>query len=379
MSEQPSVVVVGAGAIGLCTAFELHELGVARRDRDREAPRSERLVRPRRRHHRDAVPRPGADRDPRLLDGVLRPPRARAGLPITRNGYLRLGQASRLETFERSVEIQREHGVADATVLDRDQIAALVPDMVCDDILGGLYGPSDGFVDPALTCNILADLLRANGVTILQQTELVGADVDADGRHVLETTGGTLHCDHVVNAAGAWATPVGALLGDAGDGAAAAPPGAVRAPAGAVRLHDDVGDGLPPGLGPRRPLLPPRLADRARRRAPHGGRAARHRRPRPLPPRRRRPGVHVGRRRAARRAPARVRRGRAGRRLGGHLSDQPRRRAVDRPARRPADGACRVRRRRLGLPVGAGHRPQASRSGSSTASRRRSRRKGAVA
>ena len=92
-------------------------------------------------------------------------------------------------------------------------IAALVPGMVCDDILGGLYGPSDGFVDPALTCTILADLLRAKGVTILQQTELVGADVGADGRHVLETTGGTLHCDHVVNAAGAWATPVGALLG----------------------------------------------------------------------------------------------------------------------------------------------------------------------
>src|SRR4029079_19734197 len=28
MTDQPSVVVVGAGAIGLCTAFELHELGV---------------------------------------------------------------------------------------------------------------------------------------------------------------------------------------------------------------------------------------------------------------------------------------------------------------------------------------------------------------
>src|SRR3954470_20195713 len=28
MTEPPSVVVVGAGAIGLCTAFELHELGV---------------------------------------------------------------------------------------------------------------------------------------------------------------------------------------------------------------------------------------------------------------------------------------------------------------------------------------------------------------
>ena len=66
-------------------------------------------------------------------------------------------------------------------MLDRDAIAALVPGMVCDDILGGLYGPSDGFVDPALTCTILADLVRAKGVTILLQTELVGADVEPTG------------------------------------------------------------------------------------------------------------------------------------------------------------------------------------------------------
>jgi sarcosine oxidase subunit beta len=214
MSEQPSVVVVGAGAIGLCTAFELHELGV--RDvtvvekRHVASASSGLAVGIIETQYLDPVPIAIRAYSMEFFTRLERD----AGLPITRNGYLRLGHAAAdLEAFERSVAIQHEHGVADATVLDRAAIEALVPGMVCDDIVGGLYGPSDGFVDPALTCTIIADLLRAKGVTILLQTELHGAEVGADGRHVLETTGGTLHCDHVVNAAGAWATPAGALLG----------------------------------------------------------------------------------------------------------------------------------------------------------------------
>lgn len=214
MSEQPSVVVIGAGAIGLCTAFELHELGardVTVVEKRHVASASSGLaVGIIETQYLDPVPIAIRAYSMRFFTRL----ESDAGLPITRNGYLRLGHLpADIEAFERSVAIQHDLGVADATVLDRDQISTLIPGMVCDDILGGLYGPSDGFVDPALTCTIIADLLRARGVTIAQQTELVGADVGSDGRHVLETTGGTLRCDHVVNAAGAWATPVGALLG----------------------------------------------------------------------------------------------------------------------------------------------------------------------
>src|SRR5690606_4264227 len=70
------------------------------------------------------------------------------GLEITRNGYLRLvrDEAS-LEAARSSVEIQRSLGVEDATVLDRDEVQKLVPQMRCDDVVAGLWGPSDGFID----------------------------------------------------------------------------------------------------------------------------------------------------------------------------------------------------------------------------------------
>jgi sarcosine oxidase subunit beta len=126
-----------------------------------------------------------------------------------RNGYLRLGHSPEdLAAFERSVEVQRELGVPDAAVLGPDDLRGVAPDLRSDDLAGGLFGPSDGYIDGHLYCNLLAQLLRDRGARILTSTELVGLD----GRR-LATSGPTLECDVVVNAAGAWAGEVGELLG----------------------------------------------------------------------------------------------------------------------------------------------------------------------
>src|SRR5205823_6586226 len=105
-----------------------------------------------------------------------------------------------------------ELGVADARVLDREGLGRVVPDLECGDLAGGLFGPSDGYLDGHLYCNLLADLLRGRGARILTSTELVGAETAA-GRLRLATSGPALDCDVVVNAAGAWAAQVGELLG----------------------------------------------------------------------------------------------------------------------------------------------------------------------
>ena len=136
------------------------------------------------------------------------------GLTIARNGYLRLGRTTAdLDAFERSVELQRELGVHDARVLDRSGLRRIVPDLECGDLAGGLFGPSDGYIDGHLYCSLLGDVLRDRGAAVLTSAELVDASVAPTGRHVLATAHMTLECDVVVNAAGAWASRVGALLG----------------------------------------------------------------------------------------------------------------------------------------------------------------------
>jgi sarcosine oxidase subunit beta len=214
MGRGPSVVVIGAGAIGLCAALELAEAGaghVAVIERRHVASGSSGL----------AV----GIIETQYVDPLAIEIRARSmaffarleherGLQITRNGYLRVAhEEADLAAFAESVETQRSLGVAGATVLDPDGIERLVPDLQLDGIAGGLFGPDDGWTDPHHACALMADAARAAGVEIHQHTELLGCDEASGGQIRLVTTQGEFLCDAVVNAAGAWAERVGTLLG----------------------------------------------------------------------------------------------------------------------------------------------------------------------
>jgi len=200
------VVVIGAGALGLCTARELVRLGVddvTVIDRAHVAAASSGLsVGIIETQYLDPLAI-----EIRVLAMAIFAELERAGLPITRNGYLRPARTEAdLAAYERSVEVQHALGVADAVVLDTAQLRRLVPDMHCDDFPGGLWGPSDGYIDGHLYCSLLAE-----GLTVLPNTRLTG--YRRNGGHRLATSRGELQCDVVVNAAGGWAGHVGELLG----------------------------------------------------------------------------------------------------------------------------------------------------------------------
>ncbi|MFI8975029.1 NAD(P)/FAD-dependent oxidoreductase [Nocardia asteroides] len=135
-------------------------------------------------------------------------------LQLVANGYLRLADSDQmLERYEASVERQRAWGINDAQVLSAGEVQALVPGIEMRDRVGGLFGPSDCYVDGYLFANLMGDLARRNGATILQKAHLLGVSNGSDDSLVLETTRGEVTADIVVNAAGAWAGRVGQLLG----------------------------------------------------------------------------------------------------------------------------------------------------------------------
>jgi sarcosine oxidase subunit beta len=208
------VCVVGAGAIGLCSALELARRGVAPvtviEARHVAAGSSGLSVGIVETQYLDPLDIELRVRSKRMFAWLER----EHGLRLVHNGYLRLGHDARSRAaFERSVEIQHELGVPDASVLDREQVARLVPDMRTDDVCAGLFGPSDGFVDGHLYCGLLAELAIAEGTTMLLGAELLGAEGMDGGGLRLSTSRGELECDVAVNAAGAWAGSVAALLG----------------------------------------------------------------------------------------------------------------------------------------------------------------------
>lgn len=138
---------------------------------------------------------------------------ASRGLMFNSIGYLRLGRsAGDLALFEKSLAFQRHAGITDARIVDPAGLKKLVPHMSTADLAGGLFGPSDGFLDPPHMCTLMAEIVREKGGTIRQRCRLVGVDRLGVGFR-LTTSTDTFDCDAVVLAPGAWAAPVAGLFG----------------------------------------------------------------------------------------------------------------------------------------------------------------------
>ncbi len=136
------------------------------------------------------------------------------GLRFVRTGYVRLAsQESDFEDYELSIKRQLACGVTDAQVLDAREVEKLIPQISMTGRLGGLYGPSDGFLDGHLYCSLLMELIVKAGGRVLQHTKILGVNSGTSGAIELETNQGNFVADEVVNAAGGWAGKVGDLLG----------------------------------------------------------------------------------------------------------------------------------------------------------------------
>ncbi|HET7879702.1 MAG TPA: FAD-binding oxidoreductase [Acetobacteraceae bacterium] len=205
------IVVIGGGALGLSSALHLVERGVSVTVLEAGAlaggstGRSIGVV---------------GTQHVTVLDVTMRAyglRRIRAweqhGLEFNAIGYLRLGRSeSDLRLFEQSLGYQREAGIETARMLEPAEMRALVPDMSTDGIVGGLFGPDDGFLDPHQLATVLAQMVRDKGGIVRQRCQVVGADRRGTG-YRLTTPDETIDCDGVVIATGAWAGRVAALFG----------------------------------------------------------------------------------------------------------------------------------------------------------------------
>ncbi len=98
-------------------------------------------------------------------------------------------------------------------IIGPDEIARLSPITNTEGILGGLYDPLDGHLDPSGTTHAYAKAARLGGAQIVTHCMVRETIPRADGTWEVVTDKGTVHAEHVVNAAGLWAREVGAMAG----------------------------------------------------------------------------------------------------------------------------------------------------------------------
>jgi sarcosine oxidase subunit beta len=135
-----------------------------------------------------------------------------------RSGYLFL--ARREETaarFREQVAMQHDLGVP-SEYLSADEAREHCPELHAASFVGATYSPTDGFADPHLALQGFSRAAREAGAEIRTKTPVTGVTVTDTGDPVradvtVDTPDATLDADVFVNAAGAWARRVGALLG----------------------------------------------------------------------------------------------------------------------------------------------------------------------
>ncbi len=101
----------------------------------------------------------------------------------------------------------------DTEILGPGEIGALTPIINTEGIIGGLYDPLDGHLDPSGTTHAYAKAARKQGAEIYLRNRVLETHPRGDGSWEVVTEQGTLVAEHVVNAGGLWAREVGRMAG----------------------------------------------------------------------------------------------------------------------------------------------------------------------
>ena len=129
-------------------------------------------------------------------------------------GYLFVATADKHLNYLRTNQaLQHSLGLGQPRMVSRDDIVARVPQLRSDDILGGSFCPTDGFVDPYSVMTGFTTCAVERGARVWRSTEVTAIQRDASGITGVGTSRGPVSTRTIVNAAGAWAAQVAALAG----------------------------------------------------------------------------------------------------------------------------------------------------------------------
>ena len=129
-------------------------------------------------------------------------------------GYLFVATTpSHMDYLRENYRHQVAAGLRAVRLLDPRDVWYIAPELRRDDILGGSFCATDGFVDPYSVMTGFMRKAMERGVRLLRDTAVTGIAVDARGVTGVETSRGFLSSRTVVNAAGPWAGKVARLAG----------------------------------------------------------------------------------------------------------------------------------------------------------------------
>ena len=135
-----------------------------------------------------------------------------AVIGFKKGGYLFIVPPESVCVLEQNFRTQEAYGVR-VVWLDRAGLKSKFPSMVVDDLGAGVHSPDDGWLDPYSVLQGFRKKARSLGAEFIDD-EVVG--VDASGaavRAVRLKSGRRVEAGAIINAAGAWAKQICAIVG----------------------------------------------------------------------------------------------------------------------------------------------------------------------
>lgn len=135
-------------------------------------------------------------------------------------------------------ELEHEAGL-ETHVLEGEELRSFAP-YLADDLLGATWCPDEGHANPMLAAPLFALRAGEAGAELRTHAGVTGVETDPDGgarRFTVATAAGTIRAHRLVDAAGAWANELAALVG-------------LRLPIRAEGLHLNVTEPREHVLGP---------------------------------------------------------------------------------------------------------------------------------
>ena len=120
---------------------------------------------------------------------------------------------ARMDLFHHLVGVSRSAGFELAMLSPAEMEAKHPWYQAGDSVLGGIYDPYEGDIDPSQLTQALAAGARASGAEITRFTKVIGLARNADQEWIVTTDKGTVRCEFVVNATGFYGSAVAEMAG----------------------------------------------------------------------------------------------------------------------------------------------------------------------
>ena len=223
---EASVVIVGAGIIGVATAWELAREGVDVILVERDQPNAHasgnnagslhvQLLAYNFGELATAAGLPAAQTLPLQRESARLWPEVAhtlgVDLEISRTGGLMVAETGeQMEKLAAKTALEARFGT-EVEVIGRDELRALSPHL-SERLVGAAYCAEEGKMSPLTAGPAMLEAALAAGARLFRETEVLAIERAGPG-FVLRTTRGTVRAGRVLNAAGGWAPRVAAMLG----------------------------------------------------------------------------------------------------------------------------------------------------------------------